>query len=177
MIRSSMRMLTCWAGAWLAAGAVHAADGISVPEGAWPRWQLRAALAAAEPLTGRPAGAAAVVGDYYFGLAQWVPVSPQGGLRATGGVVQAPGRQAGALRTLSLGADGPESMPYLGLGYTRMATDRGWGFSADLGLVAHNPGQAVRLGRALLGQPQDLEDAVRGLRLAPMLQLGVRYSF
>ena len=177
MIRSSFRLLALGFCLGPLAGAAGAADGLAVPEGAWPRWQLRAALAAAEPAFGKPATGVSVLGDYYFGLAQWVPVSPQGGLRATGGVIQPPGRMPGILRTVALGADSPESMPYLGLGYTRLAVDRGWGFRADVGLVAHSPGQAVRLGKALLGQPQDLEDAVRGLRLAPMFQLGVRYSF
>jgi hypothetical protein len=158
-----MRLLAHGACAALVATGVHAADGLAVPEGAWPRWQVRAALAASEQGAARPA--------------HWVPVGPQGGLRATGGVIQPAGRQPGLPRSLVLGADSAESMPYLGLGYTRLASDRGWGFTADLGLVAQNTSQAVRLGRALLGQPQDLEDAVRGLRLSPMLQLGVRYSF
>jgi len=177
MIRSCTRLLARGACAALVATGVHAADGLAVPEGAWPRWQVRAALAASEQGAARPAAAASWVGDYYFGLAHWVPVGPQGGLRATGGVIQPASRQPGLPRSLALGADSAESMPYLGLGYTRLATDRGWGFTADLGLVAQNTSQAVRLGRALLGQPQDLEDAVRGLRLSPMLQLGVRYSF
>ena len=52
----------------------------------------------------------------------------------------------------------------------------GWSFSADLGLVSQSPGNAVRFGRRLR-RPQSLDDVVRDMRLAPVLQLGVSYSF
>jgi len=52
----------------------------------------------------------------------------------------------------------------------------GWGFSADLGLLALNPASAVRFGRSL-GAGQSLEDTLREMRLSPVLQLGASYSF
>jgi hypothetical protein len=67
-------------------------------------------------------------------------------------------------------------VPYLGIGYTGLAGAGRFGFSADLGLLARSPSQAVRLGR-MLGGAQNLDDAVRDLRLAPVLQLGVSYAF
>jgi hypothetical protein len=46
-----------------------------------------------------------------------------------------------------------------------------WGVSADLGLMAASPRSAVRLGQ------QGLDDTLRELRLAPMLQFGVSYTY
>ena len=42
--------------------------------------------------------------------------------------------------------------------------------------LADGPGNALRLGRAL-GGGQSLDDAVRELRIAPLLQVGVSYAF
>lgn len=67
------------------------------------------------------------------------------------------------------------SVPYLGIGYTGLQSLRGsgggWGFSADIGVMALRPRSAVRLGQ------QDISDTVRGLEISPLLQLGVSYSF
>lgn len=158
-----------------------AADGLSMRDAAWPRWQTRISISAPAALPGaetRPLSAS-LLGDYYFSLPRLLPLSAQGGLRATSGVITVSGGNGSGLARQSLsGADAPESLPYLGLGYTRLSARGGWGFSADVGLVAQNPANAWRLGRALLGNPrQDLDDAVRSLRLAPHLQLGVRYTF
>jgi hypothetical protein len=71
-------------------------------------------------------------------------------------------------------ADSTLTWPYLGVGYSGSSLRGGWGFSADLGLAAQNPG-AIRLGRAFSGQP--LEDLVRDLQVTPVLQLGVSYQF
>jgi hypothetical protein len=68
-------------------------------------------------------------------------------------------------------------VPYLGLGYTHSSLGGSWGFTADVGLVAHNAGAAWRLGRAALGDGPAMDDAIRNLRLSPMVQLGVRYTF
>jgi hypothetical protein len=171
--------------------------GLNVPAEAkvWPRWQSRLAIGTA-PVGGLgdtalgEAGAsriasASVVGDWYFAP----PVD--GGFRATGGLVYG-GRSLWVARP-SLGpsdrnltvdrralpvADGFETstVPYLGIGYTGLAGAGRFGFSADLGLLARSPSQAVRLGR-MLGGTQNLDDAVRDLRLAPVLQLGVSYAF
>jgi hypothetical protein len=63
------------------------------------------------------------------------------------------------------------AIPYLGVGYTGMSLRGGWGFSADVGLV----GSGVRLGRPIAGNQVD--ELLQELRLTPMLQLGVSYSF
>ena len=62
-------------------------------------------------------------------------------------------------------------MPYLGVGYTGLKPHGGWRYNADLGLVAQSPG-----GMRLIGT-QSLDDTIRELRLAPLVQLGVSYSF
>ena len=63
------------------------------------------------------------------------------------------------------------TLPYMGVGYTGLSVRSGWSFSADLGLVAQNPG-GLKLIRS-----QSLDDAVREMRLAPLLQFGVSYAF
>lgn len=161
----------------------------------WPRWQSRLAIGTA-PVGGVgdtalgdvSAGrltSASVVGDWYFRP----PVS--GGFRATGGLVYG-GRSLWVARP-ALGLSGSSftvdrravpaadvaeagTVPYVGLGYTGLAGAGRFGFSADLGLMALGASQAVKLGRAI-GSPQNLDDAVRDLRLSPVLQLGVSYAF
>lgn len=151
--------------------------------------------------SGRVAGAS-LMGDYYFGsLGSGLRVQ---GFRATSGLLvgslsspfsaaSATGvslNGAGGLRgwgwgmagTSLPGDAGPDSgegsaMPYVGLGYSSLSGAGGWGFSADLGVVAQNPAGALRMGRALFGPARGLEDAVRQMRLAPVLQFGVRYAF
>jgi hypothetical protein len=45
-----------------------------------------------------------------------------------------------------------------------------------MGMVSRAPGNVVRFGRVFSGN-QNLDDVVRDLRLAPVLQLGVTYAF
>ncbi|HSV72064.1 MAG TPA: hypothetical protein VLI72_18315 [Methylibium sp.] len=163
--------------------------GLAVGEPAGPAWG-EGALRARPALT--------LLGDYYL-LQQGsaLPGSYSGGVRATGGLLVGARAQpwgwapsgAAALhtgyssqrRSFSLlqgarGIDGdvlPESLPYFGVGYTglRSLQDGGWGFSADLGVVALRPRSVVRLGQ------QSVTDLLRDLQLSPMLQLGVSYAF
>ena len=152
-----------------------------------------------EPGAGRglPYGMS-LLGDYYF--LQDASTDPRygGGFRATGGLILGSRHGAwalppGSLATLGSGfAAGHRSVPlwgppgsdddeglgrsatYLGVGYTGLGSLRaqgGWGFSADLGVMALRPRSAVRLGH------QSLADTLRALDLAPTLQLGVSYSF
>jgi hypothetical protein len=185
-----------------AEGDSGAAPGASqVP---WARWQGRLALGmAAGPWrlgADNPAPAlssASLMGDYYF--SRWL-TGPQslGGFRATSGLIFGPRSLLGAGQTgfasgnaFSIGtravgravapyagdpAGDSATLPYLGFGYTGLSLRNGWSFSADLGLVAQNAGGAARLGRSLYGG-QSLDDAVRELRMTPLLQLGVSYSF
>ena len=139
-----------------------------------------------------------LMGDYYV-TTSLIRTGSVGGLRATGGVVLGPRAQlwvgqaggTGSGNGFSIGSQpfGPSAMPYtsdpggdtvalpyLGLGYTGLSVHSGWRFSADLGLVAQSPGNASRLGRAL-GGGQSLDDAVRDLRISPLLQVGASYAF
>jgi hypothetical protein len=65
--------------------------------------------------------------------------------------------------------DALQAWPYVGVGYSGASSRSGWGFNADLGLAAQNPG-ALRLG-------QRLDDAVRELRLQPLIQFEMSYRF
>jgi hypothetical protein len=76
----------------------------------------------------------------------------------------------------SSASDTPSTLPYVGLGYSSANLWRRVSVSADFGLVAARPAGLSGLGRAMLGN-QTVDTAVRDLRLAPLLQLGVRYSF
>ncbi|MGC4078349.1 MAG: hypothetical protein QM702_15180 [Rubrivivax sp.] len=177
-----------FAGFALASAAV-AADGLVPPETDqwWPRWQARAQLGATTlapvTLTGGTREAGSLLGDYYFGNPGLRVRSWTGGLRATGGLAFGGrglplGPQA-SLRTsagaLPVGiADDTDAVPYFGVGYSGSTRD-GWSFSADIGLVADRPG-SLRAGRVLFGD-QPLDNALREMQFAPVLQLGVRYSF
>lgn len=179
----------------LAATSGHAADGLyaSRLDSVWPQWQARVQLqtssllpfggGAVQEITG-----GAVLGDYLL-LQQSF-----GAFRATGGLVA--GSLAGApLYKARLGqamgwsvqgnglqprllavAEAPAPLPYLGLGFSAAPLGSGFTVSADFGLVSQNPGSSIELGRALLGN-QGVERAFRELRLSPMAQLSVRYSF
>ncbi|MFO1265913.1 MAG: hypothetical protein U1F67_03415 [Rubrivivax sp.] len=127
----------------------------------------------------------ALLGDFVFATPSF------GNFRATSGVML--GNAAGApvlsaapsarlaVTVLDNGAnygtsDGLATLPYLGLGYSSPALWRGLSLNADLGLVAGRPSGLAGVGRAIFGN-QPMDSAVRDLRLAPVLQLGVRYSF
>lgn len=163
--------------------------GVATPRGTGLAYQTGAANAPSLSL----------FGDYYF--LQQGAVAPGrygGGFRATGGLlvgprgtaVSTPADNVSALgtgfstqrRSFSLwsalpseGEQDATSRPYLGVGYTGLkslrATGGGWGFSADVGVMALQPRSAVRLGQ------QSLNEVVRDLHLSPLLQLGVSYSF
>jgi hypothetical protein len=76
------------------------------------------------------------------------------------------------------------SVPYAGIGYstsTSFTGERGlassaWSFNIDLGVMALAPRSSVRFGGADPTQTR-LDDMLRELRLSPLLQLGVSYSF
>lgn len=153
----------------------------------------------ADPNASRFAGAT-VLSDYYF--ARSLPLlGDSGGFRATSGMLfgtrsgsmlsTGPGTALGG-RTFSIDRrtvgglklpgmpdappDGTGGVPYFGVGYTGLPSKAGWGFSADLGVMALSPGSAVKLGR-MFGGGQSLDDVLRDMRLSPLVQLGVSYSF
>ena len=175
--------------------------------GTWPRWQGRLSVGTGTPLlhpdtmnvdSGLSVNGASLLGDYYFSR-RLQGTGSGWGFRATSGVFlgsrsssllwssQTPGlggrafnvdrRSVGGLSVASsLDNNDTSAVPYLGLGYTGMAGKGGWGFSADLGLMALNPGSTVKLGRVFTGGA-NLDDTLREMRLSPLLQLGLSYSF
>ena len=179
----------------LAATTCQAADGLAAPRAdtVWPSWQARVYLqtSTSQSLaagTGQEIKGGAVLGDYFLARPSF------GVFRATSGLIAGslagaplykalPGQQlglyvqsSGLLPSLLPVADSPQPLPYLGLGFSTLDAGSGLSISADLGLVAQNPGQGVGLGRALLGN-QGVDRAFRELRLSPMAQLSVRYAF
>ena len=67
-------------------------------------------------------------------------------------------------------------VPYVGVGYSDLSTRSGWGFRADLGLMALQPQSAVKLGSTLSGA-QGVDTWLNSMQLSPVLQIGVSYSF
>ena len=161
-----------------------------------PGW--RAELAPIER-TGLQVGGLGLFGDLYLGNAKPAAGESAGGFRATSGVLigarspvlgAAANPGAGGLfasnRRLfgaspgTLGASDASvdsaTVPYIGIGYSNLSAKSGWSFSADLGVVSQSPGSVARFGR-VFGGSQSLDDVVRDMRLAPVIQLGVSYSF
>lgn len=147
-------------------------------------------------LAGRTFMAASLGGDYYFSTFT-SDAQARTGFRASSALlIRQPGVSLSDLtlssRTtaryglagqpgLALGGTDESTysvstMPYLGFGYSDYSLKSGWGFWADIGLVVQSPGNALGVGRVLSGT-QGVEDLLRELRMAPMVQFGVNYSF
>jgi hypothetical protein len=189
---------------WVLVGSVlsfasQANDGLKPggQDSAWPRWQGRVSIEAPPNFYQRSTDTApatalslALLGDYYM------RTDSSGGFRATSGLLVGP--RSRSMLTLSAPADGSalkverrsahepwrigmtesdsSAIPYVGLGYSgSVRRFGGLRFSADIGVTAINP-SGVKLG-PLLGGSQGLDDAVRELRLAPLVQVGASYSF
>jgi hypothetical protein len=180
-----------------------AADTDSQP---WARWQGRIGLGTTAPVwragltdyqaSGLKLGGLSLLGDYYF-TSSMLGSHSVGGFRATSGVLIGARSQYWAGRAdlasgngLSISRPYPQpsqfgpdpaneavTAPYVGLGYTGLSTRGGWALSADLGVLALTPGNAVRFGRVAGSSQPTLDDQLREMRLAPVLQLGVSYSF
>jgi hypothetical protein len=149
--------------------------------------------------TGLQVGSVGLLGDVYFGSTPTARTTAAGGFRATSGVLigarspllganSAPasnglfandrrlfGASASSLAAADASVDSA-TVPYIGIGYSNLSAKSGWRFSADLGVVSQSPGNVVRFGR-VFGGSQSLDDVVRDMRLAPVIQLGVSYSF
>ncbi len=162
-----------------------------------PAWRATLAPAAR---SGLQVGGINVLGDVYLFGDRETPNAPVTGFRATSGLIigsRGPWLgSGGALANAWLvndrrgfgspspsvtsaadfGLDSTTTVPYLGIGYTNLWAKSGWSLSADLGIVSHNPANVARVGR-VFGGSQSLDDVVRDMRLAPLVQLGVSYSF
>ncbi|MCB1998685.1 MAG: hypothetical protein KDG57_22890 [Rhodoferax sp.] len=173
-----------------AASAAQAADGLQVSSlEAWPVLQTRVNLMVARGDAGRGVELrhAALLTDYYLerhgseAQSRW-----RGGFRATSGIVLGgigpsaayAGGWSPSLTTVPQDGLAPEqdAWPYIGLGYSGVAPQGGWGFSADLGLALRQGAAAAELGRAVFGL-RGWEGTLRRLDAMPMLQLGVHYRF
>lgn len=177
----------------LAAVGASADQGLRLGDDAenWPRWHARVGvvgpsarsdlslLAATPRLYG-----AQVLGDYYFAGPGFGAGRVAGGFRATSGLLL--GGRTAALGAAALpsptglsftrswadpSTEASSTVPYVGIGYTGLSVRGGWGFTADVGLMALGGGLRVPM------QGSGFDDALRDLRLAPVLQLGVSYSF
>ena len=198
---SAAALMICVTAAWADGGLVLREDSLS-----WPRWQGRIGLGSAGSPGLRPdlprnddnkLGSLSLMGDYYLTGPLVGRHRLTGGLRATSGLVigprgallsnpALPSQQASPFSLSRLvggvpplpGIDGPDlgTAPYLGIGYTGMSIKGGLSFSADVGVAALNPGPGLRFGRVVSGS-QSFDDMMRELRLTPVIQLGVSYSF
>lgn len=180
---------------WSAQGA----EGLSAPsaETLWPQWQARMALQTTS--VSRPnlwavldrarqsqaAQGGALLGDYYFAQPALGHFRASGGLMfgALGGApnLAATGNRWGLLvqslgATPTAAADPLGTVPYLGLGFTSTAWRSAWYLTADVGWVAEQPSALGGFSRVLQGS-LGWDQALRDMRLAPVLQLGVRLSF
>ena len=191
-----MQKLTWMIFGLFAAFAAQASDGAGITPSTeqlqWARWQGRMSVGA-EP-AGLKLHTISLMGDYYF-TGSLLGSRRTGGFRATSGLLLGPrtqswlgqpGLNSGNSFSITAQVFGPaatppaagetpsdnSTLPYLGLGYTGLSLRGGWSFNADLGLVARSPGNVVKFGRN-----QSLDDTVRELRLSPLLQFGVSYSF
>ncbi len=145
--------------------------------------------------------AASLTGDYYLSSSRLLDgAQPRSGFRASGSLlIHQPGVSVSELALasrsalsfgqparLGLGAPsvglgdaqayGVSTVPYVGIGYSDFGLKSGWGWWADVGLLVQSPGGALGLGRVVSGS-QGLDDVLRDLRMAPMVQLGVNYAF
>lgn len=189
-------------GAGLAQAGSVTGDGLKAGaevDTAWVPWQTRLALAPAWSGSGWSATAAPLsagsasallAGDRYLG---WGRLGSGGGVRATGALLfgssalslaSPAGSHQGemvwrpALGTIAHpGADAEAgAMPYLGLGYSAWWARTGLGLSADLGIAAQKPGEAVRFGRVVSGS-EGLDEMFRAMQLSPVLQVNLSYAF
>lgn len=163
--------------------AAAAGNGLVLPALESPHWQTRFEFDAPMTLGRLPATIWAIeqtplsgrlISDYRFDALR---LGQTGGLRLTSGVLVNLRNPA----TFTLGSsiaqsgDNPSAaQPYAGIGYS--AGTRGdWGFSAELGVAAQNPGAASQFGRVFNGF--SLGDTVRDMRLQPVIRLGMNYAF
>ncbi|CAN5635949.1 hypothetical protein BH09PSE5_BH09PSE5_42320 [soil metagenome] len=136
---------------------------------------------------------AIVIADYYF--ANPSRGLPTVGFRASGGIGFSRSGTAW-LGRMPLGANTRQSVaatptpvtdadsatvafPYLGVGYSGIYPKSGWGFSADVGLMGSSSagGNGLRVDSGNGTSQLGVDSAFRQMRLRPVLQVGVSYSF
>jgi hypothetical protein len=168
---------------------------MGVTHAAWP-------TDAAQPQRDTKLSGLGLLGDYYFNTGG-ANLSRDSGFRATSGLMigsQSAALLSGTGEALSAPASGRlfssdrralglhvppaarteeetahGATPYVGLGYSSLSAQGGWGFSADIGVMLQ-PSDSVKLG-ATRNNNQNLEDMLRDMRLSPLMYLSVSYSF
>jgi hypothetical protein len=179
------------------AAAAPVGDGLKIDADVedWSPWQTRLAIAGPNLTLWNgwapaPTSATALLAtDRYLG---WGRLGDGGGLRATSALLLGPGALAlaapagvghgemlwrgGASAGSLADPDAANAVPYLGLGYSAWWARTGVGVSADLGVAAQRPGQAVRFGRVMSGTDR-LDDMIRAMQISPMLQVNLSYAF
>jgi hypothetical protein len=139
----------------------------------------------------------ALLGDYYFARPLMGQLRASGGLLfghlggaplgfatgpAVGSVSALPARLGLSLlggpatATRWSASEGTEPVPYVGLGYAGSWWRDSLSLTADFGMVSERPAAAGSVGRAVFGN-QGVNQALRDMRLSPVLQLGMRYAF
>ncbi len=79
----------------------------------------------------------------------------------------------------------PTVMPYLGIGWGHQATTRGWGFTADLGVLigkpkaslTATPGLAAQAGADIEAERRELQREADKFKVFPVLKIGASYRF
>lgn len=169
-----------------------------------PGWQSRLSLSVQVPLLRKDFGSAPATGlqaqrislmrDYYL-TGPLLIAGIEGGIHTTGGLIVSAGsrtagngatglttierRSAGRGANLLNGdtpADASPTVPYLGIGYIGQSTRGRWSFSADVGLMSLAAGNVVKFGGVFNGS-QTFDGVARELRLSPVMQMGLSYSF
>lgn len=175
--------LAGWIAAAVALPAVAAAgNGLVMRPDALdtPRWQARfefdqpsaaARLLATNGVLGQAPVTGRLLGDYPIDTLRF---GQTGGFRLTSGVIVNLRAMAGTGLAF-IGDTGTVAQPYAGIGYTGGGARGDWGFSAELGIAAQNPGAASQFGRMFNGV--SFGDTVRDLRLQPMVRLGMNVAF
>ncbi len=169
-----------------------------------PGWQGRMSLSVQVPLLRTDFGTVAASGlqvksislmkDYYL-TGPLIGNGLEGGMHTTGGLIVSPGsrsvgtggsgltmlerhsagRGAGMLNG-DMPADASATVPYVGIGYVGESVRGRWSFSADVGLMSLAAGNVVKFGGVFNGS-QSFDGVTRELRLAPVMQMGLSYSF
>jgi hypothetical protein len=132
---------------------------VARPDALGARWGARIELdlapvlapwALTAPVLGQARRTTFLMGDYHLDALRFGNT----GVRLTSGLL------LNQRMVPSAQSESRSTWPYLGIGYAGAGARGDWGFSADVGLAAQNPGAASRLGR-VFGGTLDLNDALR----------------